>query len=86
MHVELYWGQRFVVSIVFEQRTEAVSFYGTEGWSVLYCALPLPLWAIFCPRFVHACNHASIRLPPFRPPAKMPIHSFVHMTTALLGG
>jgi hypothetical protein len=62
MHVELYWGQRFVVSIVFGQRTEAVSIYGTEGWSVLYCALPLPLWARLLPK-VCTCMHKVAALP-----------------------
>jgi hypothetical protein len=66
MHVELYWGQRFVVSIVFEQRTEAVSIYGTEGWSVLYCALPLPLWAHLLPKVctcMQSCKHQVAALP-----------------------
>ena len=70
--VELYCGQRFVVSIVFELRTEVVSIYGTEGWSVLYCAPPLPLWAHLLPKLY---MHAIIR-----PPAKVASHSFIHMT------
>ena len=59
MHPKLYWGQRFVVSIVFELRTEVVSIYGTEGWSVLYCGLPLPLWAHLLPKVYLHCNHPS---------------------------